>query len=312
MAHYLAAHPDIYMARKEMHVFGEDLHFGAKFYRRDLAAYLREFASCSGQRRAGEASVWYLFSKSAASEIRAFNPQSSIIVMLREPADMLYSLYHQFRFDGNEHLPSFEEALAADEDRRAGRRIGRQAYLPQTLVYRDVVRYAEQLRRYFDVFGRERVCVVLFDEFVSDPAAAARRTLEFLGVDATAFGNQCAIINSAKQVKSPALRAVLGDPWLRSAVLTLRPKLPRCVFGAFQRAESRLQKLNTRVEKPPPLSPETRALLQHEFAPEVDRLAELLNRDLGHWTRPDGTRANPSAHPALSTDEHTCLASSLP
>ena len=114
MDQYLAAHPEIYMAKKEMHAFGSDLRFGPQFYRRDQEAYLAEFATRNGERRAGEASVWYLFSTQAAAEIHAFNPEARIIIMLREPAEMLYSLYYQFRFDGNEHLPTFEEALAAE------------------------------------------------------------------------------------------------------------------------------------------------------------------------------------------------------
>ena len=172
MDQYLAAHPDIYMAKKEMHAFGSDLRFGPQFYRRDQEAYLAEFAARNGERHAGEASVWYLFSTQAAAEIHAFNPEARIIIMLREPAEMLYSLYYQFRFDGNEHLPTFEEALAAEDERRAGRRITRQTYLAQGLVYRDTARYTEQVRRYFDVFGRERVHVIIYDDLAADVRAA--------------------------------------------------------------------------------------------------------------------------------------------
>src|SRR3974390_940759 len=85
MSQYLSEHPDIYMAKKEMNFFGEDLRFGRRIWRRDLGSYLNEFKTCNSQRRAGEASVWYLFSSRAAEEIRAFDPNSRIIVMLREP-----------------------------------------------------------------------------------------------------------------------------------------------------------------------------------------------------------------------------------
>src|SRR5215469_272614 len=40
MAHYLGEHPEIYMARKELHFFGQDLQFGKRFYRRSAQAYL--------------------------------------------------------------------------------------------------------------------------------------------------------------------------------------------------------------------------------------------------------------------------------
>ena len=144
------------MARKEMHHFGADLRFGSQFYRRDPSAYLNEFAGWNGQHRVGESSVWYLFSQQAAAELKAFNPEARAIVMLREPAEMLHSLYYSFRFDANEHLPTFEAALAAESDRRAGRNLAPQTYLAQGLVYRDTVRYTDQVKRYFEAFGRER------------------------------------------------------------------------------------------------------------------------------------------------------------
>ena len=114
---YLSQHPDIFMARKEMHFFGADLRFAPHFYRRDEAEYLAQFAARNNQRRVGEASVWHLFSKTAAAEIKAFSPEARIIVMLREPVEMMYSLFHYFRFDGNENLPTFEAALNAELSR---------------------------------------------------------------------------------------------------------------------------------------------------------------------------------------------------
>src|SRR5215831_7215316 len=106
MGQFLAAHPDIFMSRKEMHVFGKDLHFGKRFYRRSLETYVSEFAGADAKKRAGEGSVWHLFSTQAAAEIKAFNPEARIIIMLRDPVEMMFSLYHEFRWDGNEHLPS--------------------------------------------------------------------------------------------------------------------------------------------------------------------------------------------------------------
>ncbi len=290
MDQYLAAHPDIYMAKKEMHAFGSDLRFGPQFYRRNQEAYLAEFAACNGKPHAGESSVWYLFSTQAAAELHAFNPESRIIIMLRDPAEMLYSLYHQFRFDGNEHLPTFEEALAAEDDRRAGRRMTRQTYFAQGLVYRDAARYTEQVRRYFEVFGRNRVHVIIYDDLAADVRAVYRRTLEFLGVDPTCIETDFQVINGNKAVRHSALRGLLNDPLVRSTAVAIGRRLPRPIFAALQDVERRLWKLNSRSEKRPPLAPEVRAQLQHEFAPEVERLSELLRRDLTYLeqARPTG------------------------
>jgi hypothetical protein len=285
MAQYLAAHPDIYMAKKEMHVFGSDLHFGPRFYRRDHAEYLAEYATWSGQQRAGEASVWYLFSTQAATEMRHFNPESKIIIMLREPVEMMYSLYHQFRFDGNEQLGSFEAALAAEPDRRAGQCVPRRSYFVQGLAYRDAARYTDQVRRYFKVFGRERVQVITYDDFAADPSRSYEQALEFLGVRANHAPPTFDVVNGNKSIRSRAIWMLLSDPWLRSMAVALRHWLPRPVLRLLYRTEARLWALNTRYEKRPSLSPELRARLRREFAPEVERLSQLLGRDLTHWSR---------------------------
>ena len=139
MVRYLATHPDVFVARKEMHFFGKDLQFGHQFYRRAEKAYMAEFEKWEGQRRGGEGSVWYPSSKLAAAEIKAFNPDARIIIMLREPVEMLYSLYSTFCWDGNEQLPTFEEAVTAESDRRAGRNIPRRTYFAAGLLYHEVV-----------------------------------------------------------------------------------------------------------------------------------------------------------------------------
>lgn len=285
MDHYLAVHRDVFMARKEMHFFGADLRFGPQFYRRDREAYLGEFRAASGHRLAGESSVWYLYSEQAAAEIKAFNPDARIIVMLRHPVEMLHSLYHQFRFDGNEHLATFEEALSAENDRRAGRRLGRQNYFAQGLRYREAARYSLQVERYFKVFGRERVHVVLYDDFAAEPAAAYRRTLEFLGLSDVPVLGSFKAVNGNKQVRNPVLRAVLNDPCVRRSVLAIRPWIPKLVFDALHDAEARLRKLNTASLARQPLDSDLRHRLNLEFAPDIERLSGLLRRDLSAWSR---------------------------
>ena len=294
---YLAEHPDIFMARKEMHFFGSDLHFGPQFYRRNLKAYLAEFETRNGRRRAGESSVWYLLSRRAAAEIREFNPNARVVIMVREPVEMLHSLFQQFRCDGNEPLATFAGALDAEADRRAGRRLGRLTYFPQGLWYREVARYAEQVQRYFEIFGRARVRVILYEELAIDPAAVYRGVLRFLEVEPLPAKTDFGVVNGSKTLKSPLLRSILSDPWVRGTAIAAGRRLPRWGLSAMQKIESRLGQWNTRPLKRPPLDLELQAQLREEFAPEVGRLGELLGRDLAHWSRVNGSAAGarPSA-----------------
>jgi hypothetical protein len=286
MSQYLAGHPDIFVARKEMHHFGADLRFGEQFYRRGMDEYLAEFKAWGNQKRAGEASVWYLYSSKAAAEIKSFNPEARIIIMLRKPVEMLHSLYYSFLWDGNEHLPTFEEALAAQEERRVGRNITRQTYFAQGLMYREITRFTDQIKRYFDIFGRDRVHIIIYDDIAADTAAVYRRVLDFLEVDSTHVQKDLRAVNTNKFVKSPALRAMLSDPMVRSVVLGIRPFLPGAIFRGMQKVDARIRRLNTRVAGRPPLSLDLRQEMNRWFAPEIERLSALIGRDLSHW---DGT-----------------------
>jgi hypothetical protein len=283
LAEYLSGHPDIFMARKEMHHFGKDLHFGSQIYRRDRQEYLKEFSAWNGQTRAGEASVWYLFSKQAAAEIKAFNPNARIIIMLREPAEMLYSLFNQFRLDGNEHLATFSAALAAQDDRLAGRLLTRHSYFGQGLIYYSVASYAEQVRRYMELFGRDQVHVVLYDDFAADTSAVYDDVLNFLGVDATRKVESFKVINASQSVKSPLLRTIMSDPLIRGTAIATRSWLPKPLFSVLQKIESVLMCSNIRIEKRSELDPEIRRQLKQTFKSEVQHLGELLRRDLSAW-----------------------------
>jgi len=291
--YYLSQHPDIFVARKEMQFFGSDLCFGSQYYRRDQEAYLAEFSNWSDQLCAGECSVWYLLSRLAASEIKAFNPESRIIIMLRDPVAMLTSLYHQFRADGNECLATFEEALAAEPDRREGRRFSRQTYLRQALDYRAAARCTDQVQRYFDVFGRERVHVVIYDDLVADTAGVYRKALDFLGVPSRPVNVDFAAMNGHHTVKSTAFRAFLQDPLVRGTAIALRKHVPEPVFNLVRNVGLRLSELNGKEAKRNPVAADLQLQLRREFAPEVERLSALLDRDLTHWSKPALIHAKP-------------------
>ena len=89
---YLGQHPQVYMSsRKEPLFFAPDLRGLPGDRIGDTHAYLALFEDATDQRRVGEASPYYLYSAHASDAIRRQCPDPRIIVMLRNPADMMYS-----------------------------------------------------------------------------------------------------------------------------------------------------------------------------------------------------------------------------
>ena len=143
MFEYLDQHPGIHMSSiKEPNHFATDLDSGSYMdsvsFLRDRDRYRRLYDGATSDQLTGEASTWYLYSHDAAANIKANNPATRAIAMLREPVAMLHSLHLRRIYGGSEDLKSFEEALAAEADRREGRRIPPKARNVKALFYRDV------------------------------------------------------------------------------------------------------------------------------------------------------------------------------
>lgn len=279
---YLAKHPEVFMAKKELHFFGSDLGYHAP--PRTLENYLSFFAGAAGKRRVGEASTWYLFSEKAAEEIHDFCPSARILVLLRNPVDMLHSLHSHFVFRGDEDIADFGEALAAEPDRRAGRRQPPYTIPRRGLWYREIVRYAPQVQRYFERFGRERVLVIINDDFRKDARGVFQRACALLdvsaAVDEDVFAPDKRSENANRTVYSRRLQDFLIHPGNQQVLEGVRGSVPghRLMLRALRRA-------NIRYVDRAPMNPELRSRLQAELLPEIEALSALLDRDLTGWCR---------------------------
>ena len=280
MYHLLARHPDVFMCPvKEPHFFGSDLSYYPG-YIRDEEEYLSLFAGATQEKFVGEASTWYLFSKRACIEIKEFCPEARIIIMLRNPVEMIHSLHSQRLYDCNESITDFRAAVEADEERKRG------LWMPRSFggsvgvyLYREVGKYAAQVERYFEEFGRQMVQVVIFDDLENDPAGVFQSTCEFLGINSE-MGAAVEVSNANKKLRSMALGRFLQSPpgFARSAFRTIGPpSMRRKLYDAIKR-------WNVRVEPRTAMAPEIAGRLRNEFAPDIRRLSALLARDLSRWT----------------------------
>lgn len=275
----LRQHPEIFMpANKEPHFFGTDMN--APYFIRDEQKYLSLFAPSEDEKRVGEASVWYLYSKVAAAEIYNYCPSSDIIIMLRNPVDVMHSLHNQRVYNGFEDIEDFEKALEAENDRRQGMRIPERAKPIEGLYYREVPKYAQQVQRYLKVFDRERIHFIIYDDFRDDNARIYRGVCEFLGVE-EGFEPVFRIVNVSKYVRSRKIFDFMSHPpypiiWMSRMVL---PKQFRVSLKNVIRVS------NTRNAPRPDMDPKLRPRLQAEMRQEVEQLSQLLGRDLSHWSK---------------------------
>ncbi len=282
----LRRHPQIYMPDvKEPRFFASDLY--ARTQRRagppdTLEGYLALFAPATAEQRAGEATPLYLASHEAAARIAEVQPAARIIAILREPASFLRSLHLQFVEARIETKNDLREAIALEDSRRRGKSLPRTSLLqPQGLLYADYVRYVEQLGRFHSVFPRERVMVLIYDDFRADNDATLRQVLRFLEVDDTT-PLEAIEANPTIRLRSQPLDDLMHavsvgrGPFSKSTKAAIKALTPRRV-----RLEA-LALTRRRLLHTSPRAPDERLMLElrTRFKGEVVALSEYLDRDL--------------------------------
>ncbi|HEX8318909.1 sulfotransferase [Longimicrobium sp.] len=268
LARWLAENPGVYVSPvKEPFHFSTDLHRQV----RTPAQYEALFAGAGeGHAAVGEATTWYLYSRTAVGEIERYSPGARYVVCLRNPVQMALSLYQHLVFTGREDAPDFQTAWSRQEARARGEGIPRSCEEPAFLQYGSVCALGEQLQRLYARVGRDRVLPILLDDMRDDPAREYRRVLAFLGAPDDGR-SEFPVRNRAKHPRS--LRVARVMRW--GAAVRDRMGLPRGLG---------LGRLNVKSEGRVASDPATVHMLGRFFAAEVDLLRALLGRPLPEWT----------------------------
>ena len=146
---YLRQHPDVFLpAHKDVPYFGSDLQHSIPTAPSSLEDFLSWFAPAPAGARIGDSCTLYMQSRRAAAEIAQRSPDASIIVMLRDPVDLIFSLHSHDISMTEEDVLDFETAVAAEPEQRDGMRVPKRCRFPQGLWYRDVAALGDRLARY--------------------------------------------------------------------------------------------------------------------------------------------------------------------
>jgi hypothetical protein len=277
---YLQSHPNIYMSDpKEPNYFATDME-GQRAVRNE-SRYMELFNQATEKHLAiGEASVWYLYSKEAAENIKLFNKEAKLIAMLRNPLDMVYSLHSQQVFTLNEDERDFSRAWFLEEQRKKGKRIPKSCRAVQNLYYSEVARYGEQLERVYKYFQKEKVFLIFYEDFKADTRKVYQDLLRFLGLPAYELKKYPAY-NKSKRNRSEIFARLTKRPprelvelaWYIKRFLGLR----RFGFGRI------LKEMNTEYAERPQLSTELKKFIIMAYQSDIFCLSELTGRDLSEW-----------------------------
>ena len=271
---YLRQHPEIFMPEwKELSFFiGNPC--GLLHRVKNERLYFKVFADAKKYKAVGEASTGYLFDEAAAQMIRDKLGLIKIIIILRDPVAMSYSLYNQQVRKEGETCVAFESALAAEEGRRQSENFRQRCYgWHANYYYYHRGLYFEQVKRYLDIFGEERVKIILFDELAEATVNAVKDVYMFLGVDDT-------FVPDIK-VHNPAGGIIRIPKFWEDYGLFLKTYQFLFSKNVFKKIPHLIRNIG---RKPPrPINPETAHDLRQKFQNDICRLERLIGKDLAAW-----------------------------
>ncbi len=219
----LDVHPEVYMAKPvkpepKFFLVDERYSHGIDFYSRTW------FSENIHAKICGEKSTDYLESAVAAARIRKHLPEVKLIFILRNPIDRAFSNYLWSRMNGLEHK-DFVTALALEEQRE--RELPEKLKYARPYSYFSRGLYADMLRTYLDLFKREQILCLRYEDIQEKPEFLVERLHRFLGIKPRPEdGRHLGVINPSKKdsdgIPNEAykmLRSRYAEPNIRLASL---------------------------------------------------------------------------------------------
>ena len=198
-----------------------------------------------------------------------FDPHARIIVMLRNPADMLQSMYSQYVYQGHEAFQNFGDAWRACNNRRGGQFQSETWLDTKLLLYDEISQFGHQVEALYETIPKDQIFVIFFDDFIYDPQKITKEVLGFLNVPEhkeMSFDQ----VNSSRYIDNRLLYEISRSRLARGTAGILRRILGVKTLGVGRPAIR--------------ISMDERRIVLDHCRNDIARLSSLLNRDLSKWT----------------------------
>lgn len=265
--HYLNEYPEILMSSEkepdyfsDKEIFQQGLYYGTS--RIDsLSKYNSLFSERENERFLGEASVSYLFYPDVSKRIKAYNPKSKIIIMLRNPIDRAFSHYlMDYRLGLTSK--SFEEEFKSQDS------LNFQQYFL-------LGNYCNQVKNYLEVFGPENVHIIWYSDFKQNSEKELQKVIKFIGLKSDFKVDFNTVHNSFSMPKNNIIRRIYSVVWFRKVLSFIFPD----TLVDF------IKSILFNKGKKPKLLEESRKILLSYYKSDIEDLEQLLSVNLSRWKK---------------------------
>ncbi len=278
LAYYLSQHPDICMSSpKEPFYFEAEYEKGVDYY---LENY---FKHCKGEVHVGEARHRNLYLGYVPQRIKKTLDDPYFVVICRNPVERAISHY-LYNYARKEKKCSLEEEITVNLKRLESGPLyldeSEAALFAEVLKldikngtidcsYLDSGYYADQIQRYIDVFGEDRIKIIFSEDLLHYTQKTVNEVFGFLGLRERIIDT--AQVNKRVHGIVPAIYRVVGNtPGVKYFPAAWRYKIKGIIGKSIK-------------TKGPVISNDIKGFLVEHFKPHNRRLEKLTGRDLSHW-----------------------------
>jgi hypothetical protein len=274
---WLKYHPEVCTSSiKETRFFlDKEYPVSSKFRFEDgLEKYDTFFRHCNDLKIRLEATPDYLYSESTPFKIKDSLPNVGFIFILREPVSRLISWY---RFSKQWNLipenTSFEEYIKLNMN---------EGFKPQHLRALEQGRYFLYLKRYLDLFGKESVFIVFFEEISKNSLAIMKEICRFAGISENYYLNyDFKNVNPTRNLKHPKFFEFYRKIRFNIKKYTHDKLLIHSALSFLRRGFYRIYfYLDTREAENTELSTQIKEFLNEYYIKENHSLSALISRPL--------------------------------
>ena len=192
--YYLKGHSQIFLPdQKQLYYFALDHNnhrrnfdkytkkYYKKYYNYSFTDYINRYDFKTNQEIYGDITPDYIYSEDAHKAIHDYNPDASIIIILREPLSFLKSFHLQLINSGEEFQKDFLEAINLKDKRKLNSVLNKPSCPPVFFQYDQLIDYKKMVEKYYVLFG-SRVKVIIYEDYKNDNHAYLNMIYDFLSI----------------------------------------------------------------------------------------------------------------------------------
>ncbi len=257
--------PGIYMSEEKEPAFFcrktvPDNHYGKPI--RNKKDYLALFEKVKDEKIIGEASVWYLSDPDSSNLIYQTLPHAKILISLRDPVERVFSHYF-FQINKNLLNISFHEQIKKEMN------CGLDYSIPRIGLEAGI--YSEDVKRFLNIFGKNQVKIIIFEEFIQNKEKTLEEILKFLGLNYKVNRLDDKVYNPYSPPRGPISERIRKSDTLFQIAKRIIPKFVR---------KSMVEKFLIGERIKPKIDSEDRKTLINYYKSDVKNLKKILGREL--------------------------------